>query len=96
MSLYVVAHIRAKQDKQEEMRDVLTGLIAPTRKEAGCIRYELFRNNADPQEFTFMEEWVSETALEAHLQTPHLKSALASFPSLGEGAPAINRYSLIS
>ena len=91
-TLCVVAHIRAKKERQEELKKVLTALVSPTRKETGCIRYQLFRNNQDPQDFTFVEEWVDDAALELHLQTPHFKQAMLSMAQLTEGSPSIGRY----
>jgi quinol monooxygenase YgiN len=38
MSLRVVARIKAKADKVKEVREALTGLVAPTRGEAGLHR----------------------------------------------------------
>ncbi|HYK89159.1 MAG TPA: putative quinol monooxygenase [Acidobacteriota bacterium] len=96
MSLCVIAHIRARQGRQEELRKLLTGLVGPTRKEAGCIRYQLYRNNVDPQDFTFVEEWESDASLDTHLKKPHLQAAFAAFSDLVDGTPAVNRYSLIA
>ena len=96
MGLYVIAHIRAREDKQDELRELLAGLVGPTRRESGCIRYQLCRNNADSRDFTFVEEWESEAALDAHLKKPHLQAAFAAFPRLVDGTPVVNRYSLIA
>jgi quinol monooxygenase YgiN len=96
MALVVVAHIRARQEKQEQLKNLLTGLVGPTRKEAGCIRYQLYRNSADARDFTFIEEWESDAALDAHLKRPHLQAAFAAFPDLVEGTPVVNRYSLVA
>ena len=95
MALRVVARIPAQPDKVDELREVLTGLIAPTRQEAGCILYELLQNNADPTDFTFVEEWESDAALDAHLETDHIRAALARFGDLLSGDPDIRRYSLV-
>jgi len=95
-TLCVVARIRARKDKQEELEGVLSALVEPTRKESGCIRYQLYRNNQDPQDFAFIEEWADNAALERHLQTPHLRSAAAAFSLLAEGESFIGRYSLIA
>ncbi len=96
MALCVVAHIRAREDKQDELREILAGLVGPTRRESGCIRYQLYRNNVDPRDFTFVEEWESEAALEAHLQKPQLQAAFAAFPRLVDGPPVVNRYTLVA
>lgn len=54
--LRVIAHLKAKTDKLEEARELLAGLVAPTRVEEGCVSYELLQDNAEPTEFTFVEE----------------------------------------
>jgi hypothetical protein len=48
---------------------VLEGFIAPTLKEDGCLRYDLFADADDPTKFTFIEEWASREALNAHGQS---------------------------
>jgi len=91
----VVAHIRAKAGKEEEMKKMLLGLIEPTRKEAGCRQYELYQNKQDAADLTFVEEWESDAALDAHLQTPHLQEALVHVPVLASVPPDIRRYRLV-
>lgn len=95
MSLRVVAHIPAKADQAEQVREILSDMVEPTRKESGCIRYELHQNNADPSDLTFIEEWESDAALDAHLQTDHVQAGLAKLDGLLAGEPDIRRYTLV-
>jgi quinol monooxygenase YgiN len=95
MRIKVVAHIRAKTGKEEEMKQVLLGLIGPTRKEAGCLRYELYQNGEDAADLTFLEDWESDAALDAHMQTPHFQAAVAKIPLLAGAPPDIRRYRLV-
>jgi quinol monooxygenase YgiN len=93
--LRVVAHLRAKEDRIEETREILLGLIEPTRAEAGCIMYELHQNNADPTDFTFIEEWTDDAALDAHLQTKHIAEAIEKLGDTLDAPPDIRRYSVV-
>lgn len=93
--LRVVAHIRAKVGTEERLKQVLLSLTAPTRQEAGCHEYQLYQNNDDRQDLVFVEEWESDAALDAHLQTAHIKKALEVLPELTEAPPDIRRYSLV-
>jgi quinol monooxygenase YgiN len=88
----VILRLTAKPDKIEELRRILMGLVAPTRDEAGCLSYEILQNCADPCEFTFVEEWGSAAALDAHWATPHVQDALASGVPLLAAAPDDRRY----
>lgn len=83
--LTVVARIRAKAGKEEEVREALLTFIEPTRAEAGCVNYDLHRSLEDPALFLFHENWVSQEALHQHLQMPHIQAVVARAEELLDG-----------
>lgn len=95
-TIRVVARIIALPEKVEAVKAVLVEIIEPTRQEPGSIKYELLQNQSDPTDFTFVEEWASDDALDAHLATPHLHEAGAKLASLVATEPDIRRYSLLA
>jgi len=95
MTLRVVAHLTAKPDKIEETREALLKLIEKTRAEDGCVTYELMQNNTDPTDFTFVEEWSDDAALDAHLQTDHIKLIVSRAGELLAAPPDVRRYTLV-
>jgi len=72
--LTAIAHIKAKDNKIEELKEVLLNLIPTTRAEEGCINYDLHQSTEDPALFIFHENWASKNALDEHLQKPHLQA----------------------
>ena len=94
-TLHVVAHIAARPDTVTEAQTLLQGLLEPTRREPGCLRYTLLHNPADPTDFTFVEEWADQAALDAHLASPHVQAALAEGPRLLAAVPDIRTYTVI-
>ena len=56
------------------MKEALLALVEPTRKEPGCLCYNLHQSKADPTQFMFYEQWASKEALDAHGKTPHMKA----------------------
>ncbi|PSB05277.1 putative quinol monooxygenase [Merismopedia glauca] len=91
----ILARMSAFPDRLEEAKALLIGLVEPTRQESGCIRYELLQNLSDPTEFTFIEEWESEAALNAHLSSAHISQAFAQVPLLIASGPDIMRHTLL-
>jgi quinol monooxygenase YgiN len=91
-TLRVVALIRARSGEETKLEGVLSALIEPTRREPGCLFYELYRRTGDPTDFVFVEEWESDAALDAHMETPHVRAALAKVPELLAQPPDIRRY----
>jgi len=72
--LTVVAKVVAKQESVENVRRELLKLVAPTRKEDGCIDYNLHRDNDNPALFIFYENWESAACLEKHIGSDHYKA----------------------
>jgi quinol monooxygenase YgiN len=70
----VIANMRAKPGKEQEVKQALLGLCGPTRAEKGCINYDLHQSPDDPALFLFHENWAGQSDLDAHSQSPHLQA----------------------
>jgi quinol monooxygenase YgiN len=80
----VVATVVARPGKESEVESRLGSLVAPSRQDAGCIRYDLHRDLDNAAVFVFYETWASRELLEAHLNTPHLLSWRGDAPGFIE------------
>lgn len=74
--LTIVARIEAKPDQVELVKSELIKLIDPTRKEQGCIQYDLHQDNDRPEVFLFYENWESRVLWQTHMENAHLKAYL--------------------
>lgn len=72
MALTVVARITAVAGEEEALRQALEALVAPTRAEAGCLQYDLHRDNDAPGVFLFFEIWESRALWQDHMAAPHI------------------------
>lgn len=70
----VAAHFRAKPGNEDALERLLLGLVERTRQEAGCLLYDLHRDERDPSQFLFYEIWANRQVWEAHMESPHLES----------------------
>lgn len=86
---------RARPGKEAELHTALMGLLAPTRKEAGCVNYDLHGSPGDPALFLFHENWTNQAALDAHLQSPHVKTLLPRVNELCIAFPQITVWETI-
>jgi quinol monooxygenase YgiN len=93
-TVHVIAIFYAEIGKEDEMESVLRDLIEPTRREPGCIRYDLLRSLKGAQyvEFVFVEEWASEEALDAHGQSEHLMGLRDRIRGSMGSLPRVVRY----
>lgn len=88
----VVAKLLAKAGKEAELRQLLLGLIEPTRSEQGCVVYDLHESTEQPGLFMFYEVWRQKADLQAHLERPHLKNLFAKAEALLAQPPEISLW----
>lgn len=77
----VVARNYIQEHKIEEVIELYKELVELTRKEEGCIKYELYQDEKDKKIVTMIEEWENREALEAHLKSEHFTRIV---PMLGK------------
>jgi quinol monooxygenase YgiN len=88
-TLTVLAQMKAKPGKESQVRQELLSLVAPSRKDAGCVNYDLHQAVDNPALFLFHENWVSKAHLDAHLQKPDLQAVLGRLGPLVAEPPQI-------
>ena len=94
-TVHVVARYIAKSGKEEALKAVLLGLVAPTRRELGCYQYDLLINPQDPREFCFVERWEDDKSLDLHAASKHLTVARSDVEPLVEAPPDVRRYHIV-
>jgi quinol monooxygenase YgiN len=70
----VVAVFIPKENQENEVEKILRGMVGPTRKEPGCLRYELYSAAGTERQFVLIEAYADQAGLEAHRATEHYKN----------------------
>jgi quinol monooxygenase YgiN len=72
-------------------------MVGPTRKETGCITYDLHESVSEGRrKFSFYEVWRHEADHVAHMKSPHVQVLLTRQSELIEGDILLDRLTLIS
>ena len=71
--LTVIARFQAKPGMEEQFKQDLLAMVAPSRRDEGCIDYDVLQSSDDPSVFFTYENWTGKAALDNHMQTPHFK-----------------------
>ena len=72
--IYVVATLTVKPETRAEFIAAATACIQGTRKEKGCILYDLHESMTDAARFVFVEQWETMEDLMAHGANEHMKT----------------------
>ena len=50
-----------------------TGVLAAIRAEDGCIRYDYYLSEKDPNELLLIEQWETKQHQQIHITQPHME-----------------------
>ncbi|WP_422376120.1 putative quinol monooxygenase [Roseibium sp.] len=70
--IFVIATLRTTDKNRQQLISASQVCIEATRREDGCLSYDLHQSVSDPNTLVFVERWQDRQALEAHFATPHL------------------------
>lgn len=75
----------AKAGHETEVINLFSKLTEESRKEPGCVMYQVHRHKTDPRRFFIYEQYKDDAALEAHRAAPHfLQYARKELPKVAD------------
>jgi quinol monooxygenase YgiN len=75
----------AKLGHEAEVASLFTKLTGESRKEPGCVMFQVHRHKTEPRRFFIYEQYKDDAALEAHRASPHfLQYVKKELPRLGD------------
>jgi (4S)-4-hydroxy-5-phosphonooxypentane-2,3-dione isomerase len=75
----------AKLGHEAEVAGLFAKLTEESRKESGCIMFQVHRHRTEPRRFFIYEQYKDDAALEAHRASPHfLQYAKKELPRIGD------------
>jgi quinol monooxygenase YgiN len=95
-SLTVIAQMKASLGNEAQVRRELLSLIAPSRKDDGCLNYDLHQATDNPAWFLFHENWTSRAHLDRHLEKLDLQAVLTRVGRMVAEPPQITLWEKIS
>jgi len=91
----VVAEIRAKPGREDELRKATLPLVEQVRNEPNNRLYFLHEDRNAPGHFIFYEIFSSQADFEAHNATPHVQGWFGRLSELAEGDVGVVRMKIL-
>jgi quinol monooxygenase YgiN len=75
----------AKAGREAEVAQLLARMTEESRKEPGCVMYQVHRHKTEPRRFFIYEQYKDDAALEAHRAASYfLQYARKDLPKIAE------------
>jgi quinol monooxygenase YgiN len=83
---------KIKSERWEEAVGIVKELVAKSRADEGCVRYNFYEPLDEQYSFFNFEVWASPEALEKHMQTPHLRKFFAFIQQAASSPLKLEKY----
>jgi quinol monooxygenase YgiN len=83
----LLVHLQLKEGSGAKFEAAFAPAIKATRKEKGCLAYDLSRDTKTPTRYLIYERWRDLPALEAHLKSEHITALLREIGELLAAPP---------
>ena len=90
----VIAEVRAKPGKREDLRAATLPLISLVRSDPKNLVYFFQEDRESPGHFIFYEVFATKKDFEAHNNMPYVKEWFAKLPELAEGGVHATRMEI--
>jgi quinol monooxygenase YgiN len=91
----VVAEVRAKPGKEQELREITLPLVALVRSDPKNLVYFLQEDREAPGHFIFYEVFANKADFEAHNAMPYVQAWFARLPALADGGVKVMRMEIL-
>jgi quinol monooxygenase YgiN len=93
MKKTVVARLTIKKEAVDSFVQFAQKMVETTRKETGCISYNLYKNTFNKEaEFIFYEEYKDQAAVDFHNKSEYLKQFFSDISPLLAGKPVVEVF----
>ena len=95
-NIVLIARLKVKADKVEELKTAALAIVADSRNEAGNINYDIHQSIEDETVFFWHETWINKAALDEHFATPFFQEFFAVVGEVAAEPPQINLTRMIT
>ena len=94
--LVVTGRIEVQPSQIEALRGAVSSMVAATRAEEGCEKYQFAVDIDEANVIHLFEQWTSSDALDEHFATAHFAVFTDALLSAASGPAEFNRYDVAS
>lgn len=88
----IIAKSIVNQGKLEEFMALTKEMIKESRKEDGCLSYDLYQDVHNDHILTLIEEWENMEAIQRHNESEHFNRILPQMKALRSLSSEVNLY----
>ena len=95
MQVTLLVKLSVKPGLADSVRAAFRPALASTKREQGCIAYDLYSIEGDPDMLYLHEIWADQATLDTHMAQPYMADMMAELTPLFEGGPDVKKLTKV-
>jgi quinol monooxygenase YgiN len=91
-TILMTGHLELDPTKRDAFIEAAGAVMAATKAEEGCERYEFSADLTDPGRFYMGEQWTSQAALDGHMASEHLAAFMGAMGTFGVTGASLTQW----
>jgi quinol monooxygenase YgiN len=87
--VHIICEVRCETPDRERVEELMQQFVEPARREEGCLYYDVYRSQSDPNTFFILDGWADQEAIDRHAASPHVASVMQILGPLLVYGPAL-------
>jgi quinol monooxygenase YgiN len=88
--IHVVGLAEYLPERETEVLAILRKLAEQTRREPGCLRYDVYRDTKNALQLHLIAVFIDDVAIQRHVEAPYRNAALAALEGKIAGSMAMS------
>lgn len=89
MTINLTVVLKSKEEFTGKVKELLENLVENSRKESGCLQYDLHQNIENPDVFIFHEVWENKEIFDVHNSQQYITAFFEMAPNLLSEKPEV-------
>ncbi len=87
--VHIICEVRCETPDRERVEELMLQFVEPARREEGCLYYDIYQEQSDPNTFFILDGWAEQDAIDRHAASPHVASVMQILGPLLLYGPAL-------
>ncbi len=91
----IIAQFHFKETEINNAVNLAKELVEASRKEEGCVQYDLLQSESDSALLVILETWASAEVLDVHSASEHFTRIVPQLSAMCTQSPAVDKMTLL-
>lgn len=93
---HIICELKCETPNRNKVKELILQFVGPARLEDGCLYYDVYQKEDDPNTFFIIDGWINHKAVIAHANNSHVTKVMKELSPLLIFGPSLTISTCVS